>query len=89
MKMYISDYLNDFVRNFNSFEEDWDLYDGIEDKDCYKYEFNLAGIKKENIKVNVGNNILRVEAKQEDREFLKSYHLPHKADTSSAVENPN
>ena len=85
MKMYISDYLNDFVRNFNSFEEDWDLYDGIEDKDCNIYEFNLAGIKKDNIKVNVGNNILRVEAKQEDREFLKSYHVPHKADTSSAV----
>ena len=42
MKMYISDYLNDFVRNFNSFEEDWDLYDGIEDKDCYKYEFRRS-----------------------------------------------
>ena len=85
MKMYISNYLNDFVSSFDSFEEDWNLYDGIEDKDCYKYEFNLAGIKKKNIKVNIDNNVLRVEAKQDDREYLKSYHVPHKADATSAV----
>ena len=83
--MYISDYLNDFVSTFNSFHEDGALYDAVETKDCYEYEFNLAGFKKENVKVNISNKILKVEAKQGKKDFYRAYRIPQYTENKTAV----
>ena len=64
--------------------EDTDAY-YKETKDSYDYEFNLAGFKKENIKVSLENNLIRVEAEQGDRVFSKAYTVPRKADSSASL----
>ena len=57
-----------------------------EDVDGYQIELNLAGYKKENIKVSIDNSLLKVAAKQEDRSYYKTFSVPQKADaTSSSV----
>jgi HSP20 family molecular chaperone IbpA len=53
-------------------------------EDYYEVDFNLAGFKKEDISVTVDNNILKISAKQERREYAKSLPLPKKADIKAA-----
>ena len=65
--------------------EDYDDYNYEEAKDSYKYQFNLAGFKKENISVSVEYNLLKVKATQDDRVFSKAYSVPRKADSSASV----
>ena len=56
-----------------------------ETEDGYEYQLNLAGFKKENIKVTVENNLLKVKAEQGDRVFSKAYTVPRKSDSSASV----
>ena len=49
----------------------------------YEHESNLAGFKKKNVKVKAENGILEVSAKQGDKEYLRHYSIPDKANTSS------
>ena len=65
--------------------EDNDDYYYQETKDSYKYEFNLAGFKKENINVSLENNLLKVKAEQGDRVFSKAYTVPRKADSAASI----
>jgi len=65
--------------------EDNDDYYYEETEDAYKYQFNLAGFKKESIKVSVENNLLKVKAQQGDRVFSKAYTVSRKADGSASV----
>ena len=67
------------------FYEDNDDYYYHEGEDSYEYQFNLAGFKKENIKASVENNLLKVEAKQDDRVFSKVYTVSSKADSSASA----
>ena len=60
------------------------LHDYEEDSNGYQCELNLAGYKKENIKVSIDNNLLKVTAKQGDRSYSKAFTVPQKADTSSS-----
>ena len=64
--------------------EDDDAY-YKETEDSYKYQFNLAGFKKENIKVSMENNLLKVKAEQNGRVFSKAYTVPRKADSTASV----
>ena len=64
--------------------EDDDAY-YKETEDGYKYQFNLAGFKKENIKVSMENNLLKVKAEQNGRVFSKAYTVPRKADSTASV----
>jgi|TARA_B100000085_G_scaffold182029_1_gene166295 HSP20 family molecular chaperone IbpA len=65
--------------------EDYDDYNYEETKDSYKYQFNLAGFRKENINVSVENSLLKIKAEQDDRVFSKAYTVPRKADSSASI----
>ena len=65
--------------------EDNDNYNYEETENSYKYQFNLAGFKKENIKVSVESNLLKVKAEQGERVFIKAYPVPRKADSFASV----
>jgi len=62
-----------------------DDYDYEEHDDTYKYELNLAGFKKENIKVTAENGRVKITAKQGDKSYSKLLSLPKKADPNSSV----
>ena len=55
-----------------------------EHEDHYEVDLNLAGFKKEDISVTVDNNILKIGAKQERREYSKNLLLPKKADAKAS-----
>ena len=62
-----------------------DEYGCNERDDTYVYELNLAGFKKDNIKVAAENGRIKVSAKQGDRNYTKLLPVPKKADLSSSV----
>ncbi len=61
-----------------------DDYDYSERDDTYVYELNLAGFKKENIKVSAENGRIKVTAKQDDKSYTKLLSVPKKADLNSS-----
>ena len=65
--------------------EDNDDHYYEETEDSYNYQFNLAGFRKENVKVSVENNLLKVKAEQGDRVFSKLYTVPRKADSAASI----
>lgn len=54
-----------------------------------KYEFNCAGIKKNNIKISVNGNLLQVAAEQDDRKYRKGVRLPNGTDIDSITASYN
>jgi HSP20 family molecular chaperone IbpA len=51
----------------------------------YEYRLNLAGFKRENIKVNVENETLNIEAKQGEKKLDDSLWIPEDADAKASV----
>lgn len=82
---------NTLFNNFfnNGFDHlyyyDNDDYDCKETEDGYEYQINLAGFKRESIKVNLENHQLKVKANQGDKVFSNVYSVPKKADSSASV----
>ena len=66
-------------------ELDDDIHGYEEDADGYQCELNLAGYKKENIRVSIDNNLLKVTAKQGDRSYSKAFSVPQKADATTSL----
>ena len=60
-----------------------DDYDCKERDNTYVYELNLAGFKKENVKVETENGRIKVTAKQGDRAYAKLLTVPKKAELGS------
>ena len=56
-----------------------------ETNEGYEWRLNLAGFKRENINVNVENDALNIEAKQDDRKLSKNYWIPEDADVKASV----
>tara|TARA_A100001201_G_C3953717_1_gene160475 strand:+ start:89 stop:457 length:369 start_codon:yes stop_codon:yes gene_type:complete len=54
-----------------------------EDENGFNYKFNLAGFKKEEIKVTSEKNMLNIFAKNQNSEFNKSTSIPKDADPQS------
>ena len=54
-----------------------------------QFEFNCAGIKKNNITVSVNGNLLQVSAEQDDRKYRKSVRLPQGTDIDSITASYN
>lgn len=73
-----NDWLTPFWRMFNddygifTFTPDIVKEDGA---DSVKVKFNLAGYKKENIKVTYRDNLVRVTAEQDKNKYNSSYRL--------------
>lgn len=74
----------------------WDLFDDLNDfdhshsdyketKDGYQFEVNLAGVKREDIKVCLEDNLLKVKAEKDGKKYAKNFQIPEKADASSPV----
>ena len=76
----------------------WNLFDDLNDlefthshsdyketKDGYQFEVNLAGTKREDIKVCLEDNLLKVTAERGDSKYAKNFQVPKKADASSPV----
>lgn len=59
------------------------------DKEPTKYEFNLAGIKKNNIELSIEGNSLYIRAEQEDKKFSKVIHLPSNVNVDSITADYN
>ena len=76
--------LDDF---FPLHEEDHFVKNYKEESNGYEYQLNLAGFKKENVKLIVDNNLIKVTAKQGDREYFKNYSIPKKGDPTSVDAN--
>ena len=72
---------------FSLHEEDYYVKNYKEDSNGYEYQLNLAGFKKENVKLVVDNNLIKVTAKQEDKEYFKNYSIPRKGDPTSVDAN--
>ena len=53
-------------------------------EDGYSCRINMAGIKKENIKVLVDGRLLRVSAEQGDHKYKTQAYLPKKAEAEAA-----
>ena len=62
-----------------------DDYDHEEQNDTYVYKLNLAGIKRENIKVTAENGSIKISAKQGDKSYMKLLTVSKKADINSSV----
>ena len=62
-----------------------DNYDYSERDDTYVYELNLAGFKKDNIKVAAENGRIKVTAEQGDKSYAKFLSVPKKADLTSSI----
>ena len=56
-----------------------------ETDEAYEYKLNLAGFKRENIKVNVENDTLNIEAKQGDKKLSENFWIPEDADVKASV----
>ncbi len=57
-----------------------------EKDDSYNCRVNMAGIKKDNIKISVQNNLLSISAEQEGHKYNTRAYIPKKADpTKSSV----
>ena len=72
------------------FNEDWshwrrNILPHNEDENGYNYFLNLAGFKRENIKVNVENDTLNIEAKQGDKKLNENFWIPEDADVKASV----
>ena len=50
-----------------------------EHENHYEVQLNLAGFKKDKIKVTIDNNILKVSASQERKEYSRSLLMPEES----------
>ena len=71
-----------FDNFFHNLDSDYEYKEREED---YNIELNLAGINKENIDVSVDNEVLKISAKQDNKNYFKSYLVPSKADKNSIL----
>ena len=55
------------------------------DHEQYEVNLNLAGIKKENIKIKAEDGLLHVSAKQDDKSYSRYLSIPSKADASATL----
>lgn len=51
----------------------------------YKFEFDVAGVPKDKVDVNVDNFLLTVEAKNKDRYYKYSVHLAEDVNTEQVT----
>tara|TARA_Y100001973_G_scaffold59283_1_gene87267 strand:+ start:3425 stop:3778 length:354 start_codon:yes stop_codon:yes gene_type:complete len=56
-----------------------------ETSEGYSCKMNMAGIKKENIKVLVQDGILTVSAKQDNHTYRSKAYIPKKADATNSI----
>ena len=54
-----------------------------------QFEFNCAGIKKNNIKLSINGNLLQVTAAQDERKYRKSVRVPTGTDIDSITATYN
>jgi HSP20 family protein len=76
---------NRLLDNFFDYNFDWDESHYQESDEDYNIELNLAGVSKENIDVSVDGDVLKIKAKQGNKNYFKSYLVPSKADKSSIL----
>ena len=84
MTNYITNRIDHMFNDFPLFDYEINGADPVS-----KYEFNCAGIKKNNIKISVNGNLLQVTAEQDDRKYRKSVRLPNGTDTDSITASYN
>ena len=84
MTNYITNRIDHMFKDFPLFDYEINGADLVS-----KYEFNCAGIKKNNIKISVNGNLLQVAAEQEDRKYRKGVRLPNGTDIDSITASYN
>lgn len=79
--------LNDFFNEVSFGKTDFHQHRHIHEEtdEGYEYKLNLAGFKRENIKVNVENDTLNIEAKQGDKKLSENFWIPEDADVKASV----
>ena len=55
-----------------------------ESKEAYSCKVNMAGIKKDNVKILVEGNLLRVSAEQDGHKYTSVITVPKKASTKDS-----
>ena len=85
MTNYITNRVDDMLNNsFPFFEYE---INGMEAPT--QFEFNCAGIKKNNIKLSINGNLLQVTAEQDERKYRKSVRVPTGTDIDSITATYN
>ena len=84
-KMDRLDGLWNLFGDLNDLDFNHSCSDYKETKDGYQFEVNLAGIKREDIKVSLEDGLLKVEAEKDGNKYAKNFQVPEKADASSPV----
>jgi HSP20 family protein len=68
------------------FDLDWGYDNSYQESDeDYNIELNVAGVSKENIDVSVDGGVLKINAKEGNKNYFKSYLVPSKADKDSIL----
>jgi HSP20 family protein len=80
-----ADRLHSLWNLFDDLELDHSNPDHKETKDGYQFEVNLAGTKREDIKVSLEDGLLKVTSEKGGTKYAKNFQVPKKADTSSPV----
>lgn len=62
---------------------DYVFYPTKDDKNLYKLELELPGVKKENVKVTVEDNKLKIKANKKGKDYESSVLLPKTLDSNS------
>ena len=71
----------------------WNFFDDLEysypsceeTDEGYELQLNIAGLKKENIKVHFEDGLLKVRAEQGERKYAQEFRIPKKADARASV----
>jgi HSP20 family molecular chaperone IbpA len=54
-------------------------------EEAYEFNVNLAGFKKENVKVKAEDGLLHISVEQGDRSYSRYFTVPDKADPTATV----
>ena len=75
------------TRLFNDLWHDFDsaYTKSLPEHEQYETKLNLAGIKKENIKVKAEDGLLHISAEQDDKAYSRYLSIPSKADPPNTL----
>ena len=84
-KSFGLDYINDFWDNVNYYTTKLPTktVQVLKDEKSYKLEFELPGFSKNDINISVDKNILKIDAKNPKRTYLKNLALTDNCDSDA------
>ena len=84
-KSFGLDYINDFWDNVNYYATKLPTkaVQVLKDEKSYKLEFELPGFSKNDINISVDKNILKIDAKNSKRAYLKNLALTDNCDSDA------